>query len=157
MSTARFPQRVVSGGQTGVDRAALDAARELDIPHGGWCPRGRRAEDGRVPAEYALRETATRDYAERTQRNVLDSDGTLILHRGPLTGGTLLTRQLAERCGRPTLLVDLDAPLLPALVRGWCESHAIATLNIAGPRESSAPGIYQKARHYLVQALNTNE
>ncbi|HEY7840487.1 MAG TPA: putative molybdenum carrier protein, partial [Gammaproteobacteria bacterium] len=100
MSSALL-QRIVAGGQTGVDRAALDAAIRHGIAHGGWCPRGRLAEDGTVPDRYALRETNSWDYAERTERNVLDSNGTLILNSGPLEGGTLLTREFAEEHGRP--------------------------------------------------------
>src|SRR5688572_12994856 len=88
-------QRIVSGGQTGVDRGALDAAIALGIEHGGWCPRGRLAEDGQIPRRYQLTETKTSKYRERTERNVLDSDGTLILFRALLSGGTELTRRLA--------------------------------------------------------------
>ncbi len=83
--------KIISGGQTGVDRAALDVAIELELPCGGWCPRGRLAEDGTVPDRYPLQETRSAEYAERTERNVIDSDGTLIIATRPLTGGTALT------------------------------------------------------------------
>ncbi|MBN2023362.1 MAG: putative molybdenum carrier protein [Pirellulales bacterium] len=144
------PRRVISGGQTGVDRAALDVAIALGIPRGGWCPRGRLAEDGRIPLHYPLRETATGDYAERTERNVLDADATLILHAGPLRGGTLLTRELAERHGKPCLCVDLDATPDPADAARWLEERAAAVLNVAGPRESQSPGIADRARRFLL-------
>lgn len=157
--------KIVSGGQTGVDRAALDVAIHLGIPHGGWCPRGRRAEDGRMAAIYQLHETESSNYAERTEKNVIDSDGTLLLHLGPLTGGTLLTLQLAKRWGKPCLTVDLAnpggqqaGPDLPVGADGtdasvpvnrWIDEHHIKTLNVAGPRESSINGIGQMAREFL--------
>jgi hypothetical protein len=138
-------RRIVSGGQTGVDRAALDAAIRHGIPHGGWCPRGRLCENGTIPARYALSETASWDYADRTEKNVIDSDGTLILNSGPLDGGTLLTREFAEEHHRPWLLVDLDTGLDTEAVRGWIRKHGIAVLNVAGPRESRRAGIYAQA------------
>jgi len=149
------PSRIVSGGQTGVDRAALDAALELAIPHGGWCPRGRLAEDGRIADRYELRETATADYAQRTEQNVLDSDATLILHRGALGGGTLLTRQLAARHNKPCLVVDLANPTPAADVQRWLHSHAVKVLNVAGPRESQSPGIGQQARQYFLELFRS--
>src|SRR5947209_20410690 len=102
--------RIVSGGQTGVDRAALDVALALGIPCGGWCPRGRRAEDGPIPERYPLVETPTDEYPERTERNVCDSDGTLILTRGQPDRGTALTARLANRHKKPLYVVDLAAP-----------------------------------------------
>ena len=144
------PLRIVSGGQTGVDRAALDAAIELAIAHGGWCPRGRLAEDGRIPAYYELRETNSADYSRRTEQNVIDSDATLILHRGPLRGGTLLTRELAARHEKPFLTVDLTNPLPAENVDQWLRDHEVKTLNVAGPRESQSMGIGSLAREYLV-------
>src|SRR5690606_30676655 len=110
--TASDPVRVVSGGQTGVDRAALDAALRLGLPCGGWCPAGRWAEDGPIPERYPLRETESADPAERTARNVRDSDATLILSPRPLRGGTAGTREVAERLGRPFHVADpfADAP-----------------------------------------------
>jgi hypothetical protein len=149
-----FPRRVVSGGQTGVDRAALDVAIELGIPHGGWCPRGRRAEDGVVPARYALAEHESPDYAARTEANVADTDATLILARGPLSGGTALTRDLARRLQKPFLIVDLDTRPDPKTARGWLAGHAVGVLNVAGPRESQRPGIGDEARAFLRSVLS---
>ena len=146
-------QRVVSGGQTGVDRAALDAAMALGIPCGGWCPRGRRAEDGRIPARYPLRETATPDYPERTARNVCESDATLVLTRGRPRGGTALTIALARRRSRPVLLVDLDGAPDQDEVRAWLAACAARVLNVAGPRESEQPGIHRQAELFLRTVL----
>lgn len=144
--------KIVSGGQTGVDRAALDAAIAIGLDHGGWCPAGRLAEDGTVPSRYQLVETATSDYAFRTEQNVLDSDATLILYEGRLRGGTLLTRKLCERWQKPYLLVHLaDDP--PAAACRWLAETAPRTLNVAGPRESSAPGIEDRARRFLIRLL----
>jgi hypothetical protein len=146
-------QRVVSGGQTGVDRAGLDAAIDLGVPHGGWCPRGRLAEDGRIPDRYQLEETASALYWVRTEQNVVDSDGTLILFRQELVGGTHLTHRMAVKHGRPFLLIDLeDTPDVRA-VRNWIDDECIDVLNVAGPRESSSAGIHRQARDFLLQAL----
>ena len=141
--------KIVSGGQTGVDRAALDVAIELGILHGGWCPRGRKAEDGPIPTRYVLEETRSSAYAARTEKNVLNSDGTLILYRSVLQGGTALTRDLARRHERTLFLVDLASPVSPSVVRGWIESEAIRVLNVAGPRESQTPGIGREASEFL--------
>lgn len=141
--------RIVSGGQTGVDRAALDVALELGIPCGGWCPRGRRAEDGPVPDRYPLRETPGRDYPQRTAWNVRDSDATLVLTRGSLRGGTALTVRVARQTARPVLVVDLHDMPSPQPALAWLESHRVAVLNVAGPRESENPGIAAQARTYL--------
>ncbi|RKT47308.1 putative molybdenum carrier protein [Thiocapsa rosea] len=138
--------RVVSGGQTGVDRAALDAAIALGLPIGGWCPRGRRGEDGSIPERYALRETPSADYAERTEWNVRDSDATLILHRGPLSGGTRLTADLARRLGKPLLARDLAAPIDVRAITDWLVANHVRVLNCAGPRESGAPGIGEESQ-----------
>lgn len=146
-------RRIVSGGQTGVDRAALDVALALGLPCGGWCPRGRRAEDGAVPAHYPLREAASVRYAERTERNVADSDATLILDRGVPRGGTALTLRVARRLGKPVLVVDLRAPPSVAKVRRWLREQGVCTLNVAGPRESRAPGIHAEAAAYLRDLL----
>ena len=144
-----FVRRIISGGQTGVDRGALDAAIALGVEHGGWCPKGRLAEDGRIPARYNLRETDSCDYPQRTERNVADSDGTLILYRQPLQGGTELTRRLAHRHRKPCLLVDLAVEFDARRVRAWIRRHQIQVLNVAGPRESSAPGIARETERVL--------
>ena len=141
--------RVVSGGQTGVDRAALDAAMALGISVGGWCPAGRRAEDGAIAQRYPLRETEGADYAVRTEWNVRDSDATLILYRGALTGGTALTAKLARRLGRPLLVRDLDSAPDPGEMALWLRSNRVRVLNCAGPRESGAPGVGPAARALL--------
>lgn len=146
-------QQIVSGGQTGVDRAALDVAIHLQIPHGGWCPRGRLAEDGPIAACYQLRETAEPEYAVRTERNVIDSQGTLVLHFHDLTGGTKLTVQLADRYRRPRLLVDLAERMDPERVVAWLIANRIAVLNVAGPRESSVRGIGRLAEEFLCQVF----
>jgi hypothetical protein len=146
--------RVVSGGQTGVDRAALDAALALGLPCGGWCPRGRRAEDGTIAPRYPLRETPSTSYEERTEWNVRDADATLILARGPLRGGTALTRVVAARLGRPHLVVQLDGAagtLVP--VREWLRENHVRVLNVAGPRESQSPGVGAAARRFLEELL----
>jgi len=150
-------QKIVSGGQTGVDRAALDVAQALGIPSGGWCPLGRRAEDGAIAALYPLRETPTDDYECRTEWNVRDSDGTLILAYGALTGGTALTARLARQYDRPLWVVDLAAPAAFSQIRQWLQKHDIQTLNVAGPRESNHPGIYAQAADYLRQLLQQAE
>ena len=141
--------RVVSGGQTGVDRAALDTALAFGIPCGGWVPRGRRAEDGRLPDRYPMREARTPAYGERTRLNVRDSDGTLILTRGTPFGSTALTLAVARGLGRPALVVDFDCSADHAHVLDWIRDRGLAVLNVAGPRESTSPGIYHAARAYL--------
>ncbi len=152
-----FPvAKVVSGGQTGVDQAALDAAIALGIPHGGWCPRGRRSENGRIPDIYQLLETDTGDYSVRTEKNICDSDATLILHSGRLTGGTRLTWKLVQRHDKPFLTVDLKdvVPLLAVSgVQDWLLKNQVQILNVAGPRESNMPGIQQRAENFLKMAL----
>jgi hypothetical protein len=151
-------RKIVSGGQTGADRAALDVAIERGIPHGGWIPRGRLTEDGPLPGRYRLLETESRSYAGRTERNVLDSDGTLIVSRGRLTGGSALTRQLAKRHGRPWLHVDLDVlggEEAARRVRVWLRENRIRVLNVAGPRASKDPGIQRAVRGLLGAVLKT--
>ena len=147
-------QRVVSGGQTGVDRAALDAATAVGLASGGWCPRGRRAEDGPIPSRYPLRETPGAGYPERTAWNVRDSDATVVLTVGKPRGGTALTIGLARKAGKPVMVVDLRTGVPGAAeVRGWLERGEVRTLNVAGPRESEAPGIHDLALRYLRTAF----
>ena len=151
--TATMIRKIISGGQTGVDRAALDVALELGIACGGWCPRGRRAEDGTIDPCYPLQETPREEYPQRTQWNVRDSDGTLVLKRGPARGGTGLTINIANRLGKPLLIVDLTEGQDAAAVRTWAEANGIGTLNVAGPRESENPGIYDAADQFLRAVL----
>jgi hypothetical protein len=157
-SVPRLPSKIISGGQTGVDRAALDVAIELGIPHGGSCPRGRLAEDGPIPAKYQLTEHASPSYDDRTRQNVADSDATLILcdtaqeGTSALRGGTKLTFSESGRQRRPCLVVQLgDEPSATgiAAARSWLAEHRIATLNVAGPRESQSPGVGQRTTIFL--------
>jgi hypothetical protein len=145
--------KIISGGQTGVDRATLDVALLLGLPCGGWCPRGRRAEDGPIPRRYPLRETPSEEYEERTEWNVRDSDGTLILTMGALTGGTALTAEFAKKHQRPVLVVDLLVPVKAQTVRDWIATHCINTLNVAGPRAGTNPNIYELAVKFLKSVL----
>jgi hypothetical protein len=144
-------QKVISGGQTGVDRAALDAAIDHGIPVGGSCPKGRRAEDGPIPSHYTLQEMPTTDYLPRTLQNVLDSDGTLVLCFGPPAGGTASTIERAIEHRKPFLAVDLRHPEVrdvPQVIE-WLQSEGIRTLNVAGPRGSKEPRVYPEACAFL--------
>lgn len=145
--------KIISGGQTGVDRAALDSALELHLPCGGWCPKGRRAEDGPIDLRYPLRETRSADYRVRTERNVREADGTLVLTWGPAGGGTALTIRLAEKYQRPHRVVDLSAGGEPGDVREWMQEKGVGILNVAGPRESECPGVYREASRFLKAVL----
>ena len=138
-------KKLVSGGQTGVDRAALDVGIALGLPIGGWCPKGRRAEDGVIDGIYPLRETDRNEYDHRTELNVRDSDGTLIVAGGELSGGTALTDRSTKHYGRPCLIVDPDDPEAGDRIVTWIVQCKVSVLNVAGPRESNAPGIYEKA------------
>jgi hypothetical protein len=156
-STDRWPERIVSGGQTGADRAALDVALSIGIAAGGWVPRGRLAEDGVIPDRYPhLREAPSPDPAVRTALNVHDSDATLIVSHGPLTGGSLLTLREADRLGRPVLHVDLAmaaVEVAAARVHKWLVSVQPATLNVAGPRASEDPAIGDAVGRLLTAVL----
>jgi Circularly permutated YpsA SLOG family len=149
--------KIISGGQTGADRAALDFALECGIPIGGWVPRGRLAEDGRIPERYAgLVETESADPAVRTARNVRDSDATLILSHGPLDGGSLFTHREATRIGKPVLHLALDQLGHAAAadqLRTWLSAVRPATLNVAGPRASRDPQIAAATDAVLRMAL----
>jgi hypothetical protein len=150
----KLVERIVSGGQTGVDRAALDVALELGIPCGGWCPRGRRADDGRIPARYPLTETGSPFYKVRTERNVRDSDGTLILNLGKLDGGTAYTARMAKKHGKPCLIVSLDSEVDPRQITEWLRANNMRCVNIAGPREGKRPGVYAAARDLLLRVFS---
>jgi len=145
-------QKIISGGQTGVDRAALDAAIKLTIPHGGWIPQGRLTEDGPLPPKYQLKETRSVSYADRTEKNVRDADATLIISRGPLTGGSEYTREMAVKHKRLWLHIDLEK--IPAFqaaiaINNWISKKQIAILNVAGPRASKDPKIYKDTLNIL--------
>ena len=130
-------------------RSALDAAMARGLPVGGWCPKGRRAEDGVIDPRYPLIETPSEEYAQRTAWNVRDSDGTLVLLSDQPSPGTNLTVEEANALGRALLLVDLSAYPEGGDVLGWVAANGIQVLNVAGPRESEAPGVYKPARTYL--------
>jgi hypothetical protein len=154
--------RVCSSGQTGVDRAALDVALEVGIPCGGWCPKGRLAEDGIIPARYPLTDTPSSGYSQRTHWNVRDADGTLILTWGKPTGGTRLTVQVCRRLGKPHLVIDLadEKNLATAIsrVQEWLAANvAGGCLNVAGPRASKHPEVYEQARTFLRDALASED
>jgi hypothetical protein len=150
--------KIVSGGQTGVDRAALDFAIRHGYEHGGWCPHGRRAEDGVIPPIYRLREADSPDYDERTEKNVLDSDATLIVVRErKLSGGTAFTQTCAEQQGRPVIVVcesDGVSKSAAALSK-FLKQNRVRTLNVAGPRESQASGIGKFVMELFEAALET--
>ena len=145
-------KKIVSGGQTGADRAALDFAIRMEIPHGGWIQKGRLTEDGPLPAEYNLKEMPTTSYPKRTEQNVIDSDGTLIITHGKLTGGSRLTKEFAENQKKPCLHVDLNQEVeyeAAVHIDDWTQEHGIEVLNVAGPRASKDPKIYSKVLKVL--------
>ena len=144
--------KIVSGGQTGADRAALDWAIARALPHGGWCPRGRKAEDGTIAAAYRLTETPSDSYMQRTEWNVRDSDGTAILSLSPtLTGGSRLTVELAQQHGKPWLHLSKDASKGNSgeRLRRFVQEHHIRVLNVAGPRASTEAAIGEFVRSTL--------
>ena len=145
-------QKIVSGGQTGVDRGALDAALAARFPCGGWCPEGRQAEDGLIPARYPVTTLPGADYLERTSRNVIDSDGTLVLYFGELSGGTLKTVEFCDRFRKPVVALNGSA-FLPdtaaSRAAAFVQSHAIRILNVAGPRESGHAGAHLYAEEVI--------
>ena len=148
--------KVVSGGQTGVDRAGLDAALKAGFPIGGYCPKGRLAEDGTIPERYPMTEMPSPKSFHRTEKNVKESDGTLILNKGLLSEGTKLTHDYTVRHGKPSLIVQLDAApvIAPEQVVRWIAEQRISVLNVAGPRESKCPGgIYDEAYAYMARVL----
>lgn len=149
--------KIISGAQTGVDRAALDAAIELGLPYGGWVPKGRLAEDGRIAPHYELQESDSPEYPVRTELNVKESDATLILCRGPITGGTEFTHFLCLKHRKPVAAVTLEetSPEDAAkIVLDFLRRQDPKVLNVAGPRESKTPGIYQEAKEILKLAFS---
>jgi hypothetical protein len=149
--------KIVSGGQTGADRAALDFAIKNSISHGGWIPKWRITEDGTLSDHYQLQEMKTRSYVKRTEQNVIDSDGTLILSHGKLTGGSVFTRQFAKKHNRPWLHIDFNNALMSELaeqIKKWVEENKIKTLNVAGSRASKDSRIYRKTLEALKIAFS---
>jgi hypothetical protein len=145
-------RKIISGGQTGVDRAALDAAIKLAVAHGGWIPQGRITEEGPLPEKYKLKETRSSGYAERTAKNVQDADGTLIISRGLLTGGSEYTREMAVKHRRPWLHIDLSQMAVfqaANAINQWVLQNEIEILNVAGPRASKDPDLYQDALNII--------
>lgn len=149
-------EKIVSGGQTGADRAALDTALKFNLPHGGWLPLGRKTEDGPLAAVYRLKEMETADYPSRTRQNILDSTGTVIISRGPLSGGSKLTRSFARVTGRPNCHIDLlthDIFESAVILQSFILENRITVLNVAGPRASRDAGIYQDVKTILEAVL----
>lgn len=145
-------EKIISGGQTGADRAALDFAIKHKIPHGGWVPKGKLAEDGPLPAKYKVTEMPTDSYTERIEQNVIDSDGTVIISRSKLTGGSAYTVKMAKKHNRPYFHVDLKQyEVLPAALEilSWLGENNIKVLNVAGPRASKDPKIYDAVKEVL--------
>ena len=140
--------KIISGGQTGVDRAALDVALELGIPIGGWCPHGRKASDGNIPIHYPLVELSSGGYRKRTEWNIRDSDATLVISPLPLSGGTLLTANLAKKIGKPLMVIDINN-IKESDFDSWLITHGVLVLNVAGPSEDSAQEIYYRAKLIL--------
>lgn len=150
---------IISGGQTGADRAALDAALAAGVPCGGWCPPGRKAEDGAIPQSYPLRCMGTGGYVERTRQNVVDSDGTLIVTFGKPQGGTATTVTMCRQARTPMLIIDgttLTAAAAASKAATFVRTHGIRCLNVAGPRASREPRSYPFTLA-LVSALLGND
>ena len=152
-------EKIVSGGQTGVDRGALDAALGAAFPCGGWCPPGRQAEDGVIPQRYPLDCIERGGYRQRTRRNVIDSDGTLIVHHKRLSGGTRLTLEFCVEQHKPFELIDAaEVPVKRAIDRlqNFINSHAIRVLNVAGPRASGWPAAAAYSSGLIRRLLTTD-
>lgn len=150
--------KIISGGQTGVDRAALEWALGHGIPHGGWCPRGRKAEDGVIPLKFQLKETGGQDYSLRTRRNVRDSGGTVIFSKsGSLGGGSKETADHARKIGKPLLRLvsSLGAGRAATQLGAFLKEHGIRVLNVAGPRASEEPGTGRFVQAVLSRALKS--
>ena len=153
-------QKIISGGQTGADRAALDFAIKHNLPYGGWVPKGRKTEDGTLPEKYHLQKMPTGQYSKRTEKNVLDSDGTLILSHGLLTGGSALTTSFAEKHKKPWIHIDLQttpSPDAARMIQEWVGRNGIKIMNVAGARASKDPMIYQAMLDLLEKSVLMDE
>lgn len=156
----RVLRQIVSGGQTGADQGALDGAMELNFPHGGWISAGRKTENGPLAEKYRLRELVSPAYRDRTEKNVTESDGTLIVSHGELTGGSALTRNFAIKHHKPWLNIDFNLVSMREAVDKacpWIISNKIVVVNFAGSRSSSDPLIYEKTRSLVRGMLQADE
>jgi len=137
--------KIISAGLTGVERAALDVAIKVDIPHGGWTPKGRRTEGSVNPEKYRLREMSGSSDLDHIEKNILDSDGTLIISQGQLTGEKALTEKMAEKLSRPCLHVELNISndfVTAQAISAWIAENRIETLNVAGQGLNNDPRLY---------------
>ncbi len=154
-------ERIISGGQTGSDRAALDVAIDLGIEHGGWCPAGRKASDGVIPERYVLQETEEDTYPPRTEKNVLEADATVIFFRGPeMSRGCALTKRLCVKHCRPYCPIDVavtDTKAAACAIRHLIGEFGVTVLNVAGSRENKSPGIYFLTYEAIELALSDKE
>jgi hypothetical protein len=151
-------KKLISGGQPGAARAALDVAIKLDIPHGGWIPKGRQTEDGILQNKYKLQEIRSGGHPNYTEKNVLDSNGTLIVSHGKLKGGAALPRKMADKHRRPRFHIDLNETSdydAACSIAAWVKQNTIETLNVAGSRASKDPRIYQDTYTILIGAIWT--
>ncbi len=153
-------KKIVSGGQTGADQGALAACVQRKFPYGGWVPKGRRTEKGKVPAKYRMRQHWSRHYPPRTEKNVVDSDGTVIFAFGKPDGGSLLTIDFAKKHNKPWLAVDLERSVDEAVAKvvRWIRRRLPdgAVLNVAGSRRSKAPGIHMAVKKVMVGVIDRN-
>ena len=148
-------EKIISGGQTGADRGAIDAAIKYSFPYGGWIPKGQLTENGTLPDEYKLKEMPTKNYPARTEKNVLASDGTVIITHGKLTGGSALTKKLAKKHKRPYLHINLNETptfLASSKINALINENNIEVLNVAGSRASKDPQIYEDTK-YIIQGV----
>lgn len=151
---------IISGGQTGADQAGLDAAILNRVKHSGWIPKGRITEAGKLPAKYNLKEMSSTSYPKRTEKNILDFDGTIIFTYGKLTGGSALTLKYAKKHSKPCLTIDLNESskhLAVNSIKSWIENEAIKIINIAGPRASKSLEIYDAVFNIVNKVLKSCE
>lgn len=151
LKAKQFISSIISGGQTGADRAALDAALDLHFPAGGYCPKGRLAEDGPLPPRYPIEELSG-GYRARTRKNIQAADGTVVFYYREIEGGTALTVSLALKEKSPLKLIDIEtvtAKTAIELIGAFCRKHDVAILNVAGPRASKCESIYS----YVYEAV----
>ncbi len=148
--------KIISGAQTGVDRAALDAALESGIDAGGWCPEGRKSEDGTIPEKYPVQVLKGAGYRQRTRKNVTDSDGTAIIYFGYPTGGTEQTIEFCIKLKKPYVLIDAEEFSIESAsnkIALFIEKHSVTTLNVAGPRAGGEPRAYEYAKKVILATV----